>query len=765
MRSATRRPSPRLTHRRLFLGLLVTGSLILVVTFLLRSGDRPSVPGSAAGAATTGPATDYSGTEVCATCHAAEHAAWQDSVHGKAGGSPQDVRLIAPFNGDPIRFSDATVRPTVDAGGRAAFTVTWRDRTPETFVVEGVVGGGHMAGGGTQGFFSKSPDGTLRFLPFDYSRQLDQWFCRSQPDGRWLPITDDRPLTSCTDWPPRRTLGAVQGAASCDQCHGSQIQVRFDSARKAWETTYTSLSINCESCHGPGVRHVELARSGRMNRAADIGMAALDMVDKRRSVGVCLQCHGEKLALDAPGAVLRPDEFGQRYSLLFPILTDPPYTPDFRHRKFGYQGPHLASACFLDGAMTCTDCHDPHAQHYRDDLRRPLDGRFDNRQCTSCHPSKRDDVTAHTFHRADSAGSTCVSCHMPYLQHPSVGPAVPYARADHTVSIPRPVDDERFGIATACRTCHEARSPIQLAEDIQQWWGEIRPRHPLVTAVMRAGDGATLDEAGAILLRPDLDAPILQFAALSQYLLRFVRPSTGLPPPARASILALTRSSDVDVASLALAVLQVAEGHLEQTRQFVGSRAAAEPGVKARLVLAVSYIAWVQQLGGRVDRAGRILANAVDVLPGDAGLLEELGGVLGQLGDTRGGLSMLAESTRLDPGRVLTHMVVGMMHERARDWRSARDAYSRAVDINPWDPLSQMRLAMAHLALGDTDAAAVRLERVTALDRSNVQAHVLLTRILLERGQGQAARETVETALAFAPTNPDALELRALVAR
>ena len=35
------------------------------------------------------------------------------------------------------------------------------------------------------------------------------------------------------------------------------------------------FATNCESCHGPGRRHVEWARSGRQDTATDIGLRSL----------------------------------------------------------------------------------------------------------------------------------------------------------------------------------------------------------------------------------------------------------------------------------------------------------------------------------------------------------------------------------------------------------------------------------------------------------------------------------------------------------
>ena len=123
-------------------------------------------------------------------------------------------------------------------------------------------------------------------------------------------------------------------------------------------------------------------------------------------------------------------------------------------RRFAYQENQRASDCYLSGSMKCVDCHDPHSQGYRDVTGAPLAGPLADRQCTGCHAAKAEPAGAHAHHRADSPGSRCVACHMPYLQEPEIGRTLRYARADHTVAIPRPGFDDSLGVGSACRSCH-----------------------------------------------------------------------------------------------------------------------------------------------------------------------------------------------------------------------------------------------------------------------------------------------------------------------
>ena len=159
---------------------------------------------------------DFVGAETCGGCHAKQYRAWSASTHGRAGGAPGPDVVIAPFDGRPIRFANATVIPRI-RGGIYEFVVREDGFAEEVFRVDGVIGGGHMRGGGTQGFVTRRRDGTVRFLPWDWSRTESKWFCNtgSRLNRGWLPITRTMKLADCGDWPPVRPLGTVARFANC----------------------------------------------------------------------------------------------------------------------------------------------------------------------------------------------------------------------------------------------------------------------------------------------------------------------------------------------------------------------------------------------------------------------------------------------------------------------------------------------------------------------------------------------------------------------
>ncbi len=616
---------------------------------------------------------DFVGAEPCAGCHAERYDQWAASTHGTAGGDPTPDMVIASFDGTPIQFRDAEVVPRVASDGTYEFVVR-QDGHPELiYRVDGVIGRAHMVGGGTQGFTTRMEDGTERFLPFDWSGSVSDWFCNTgtRTDAGWVPVTPDMALADCGDWPPLRVLGTVDRFGNCQGCHGSQILTEQPQG-EAYRTRYTTLRINCESCHGPGRTHVELAQSGRLGFDEGTGLQPLTTLDTDGSLDLCFQCHALKDVVregHLPGPPL-----ADYYALKFPVLGDDPFYPDFRIKTFAYQATHLASACYLDGEMTCNSCHEPHGQEYQDEFGGGVAGRFDDEQCTSCHASKALDIEAHTFHPAGSDGARCVSCHMPYLQEPEVGDQVEYARSDHTIPVPRPAFDAGLGIESACAMCHQDQSAEALDAQARAWWGDLKPHRPLVQALIEAtsagGEGVDLD-----LLQPDQHDPLAQFAGLGRVLLSGLEPDAATTATAlQDRLLALAAYPDLDVRALALASLHWWRGGDPATKAFLvealEDAGPQEDRLRRRWVLGLSFLGDDARTRGEADRALIAYEKALELLPDDPRILGAAGAALNQVGDFERAIPYLERSVAGAPNQALTRVNLA---SRRRPWgRSQR---------------------------------------------------------------------------------------------
>jgi tetratricopeptide (TPR) repeat protein len=670
----------------------------------------------------------------------------------------------------------------VTEAGEFIFTVQRVGRPTVEFRVDGVIGGGHMVGGGTQGFVSRYPDGTIRFLPFDFVRREGIWFCNTanilgwwttqadraetRLDEGWVPITEDMRLADCGDWPPIRTLGTTTGFQNCQDCHGSQILLQFDTAGSRYETRLTSLAINCESCHGPGRRHVELMEDGALQE--DIGLPSLVVMDKDESLRVCFRCHAVKqpLALGfLPGMVLE-----EYYSLKAPLWIDEPLRPDGKIRTFAYQMNHLYSDCYLNGSMTCVDCHAPHGLGYRDIWGRTLEGRFDDGQCLDCHPSKAANISQHTHHPQGSDGSSCVACHMPYRQHPTVGPAIRFSRADHTIPIPRPGSEDGSGVPSACALCHSDLPAQELEDQVREWYGELKPLSPLVEGIRSAAGLQSEPRARGVLLRPDLHHPAAQAQALGLYLRRFLIPDEQDFHPEAVRLLAeLALDPDLDVKALALAGLHLAGGRDPSIRALlllrVGEFGEMDAALRRRWVLVLRSMGDTYLGRGNAGAAVTAYDRALEVMPEHPGVLSDLGLALSSIQEFEGALDYYDRSLEVDPYQTQVLVNRGVTLENLERGEEAIASYELALERNPGEALAYFNLGNVQFVRGDYPRAVQLYRNAVAHNPRLVNGHLMLAQSFILVGMPDSATVAARNVLEFDPTNEAAQRMLADLVR
>ena len=572
---------------------------------------------------------DFIGSDQCQACHADIYEQWKGSSHALAGGPATANNIIAPFNGQPIVLDDVVVYPEQVGSTYRFRMVTPAGDIKQTIDVEVVVGRGLMYGGGTQTFFGKYEDGTYRFLPFDYSKHEDSWFVQLKSDEKWVKIRKDIKLDDLYNWPPHRTLGEINDISNCQQCHGSQIIAK--KVNDVYDVKFTSLSINCESCHGPAKEHATIM-SGIVNNVLNndqgIGIKTAVGLSTDESLNMCFQCHAVKTPIRddyLPGENLQ--EF---YSLKLPLLgNENPFGLNGRIKTFGYSLNHLYSDCYLNGAMDCTSCHNPHSNSYQDIAGNALIGRFDDNQCLSCHMAKSNDITAHTYHKPESEGSSCVACHMPARQHLAIGTEIQYKRTDHTVAIPRPSFDAAQGLESACKQCHVDISEEDLQLTINDWYGPIKPLHPVIANRMKVNERTTGGDAAKVLLQPQHEHPMGQFANLTYFIKRYLSPGmTYLDMQIIEKLKDYTENEDIDIKALAYAGLHYSQYNNPQVKRFLTDEIKKlgqnEESVRRRWGLILDYFGSVFYLSGDKAKAIECYELASEVLPDDPTIINNL---------------------------------------------------------------------------------------------------------------------------------------------
>ncbi len=648
---------------------------------------------------------DFVGSIVCKECHLDVYTKWQKSTHAKAGGNPNPSVIIGKFDGKERRFKDAILKPYINDKGEYMFKLKTIGLPEQEFRVDAVVGGGHMIGGGTQTYFTRMKDGTLRMLPFDFIKKEQLWFGETSQGEGWIPISKDREIDKVSEWTPSRIFGTHTTKQNCQECHGSQINLNYSFEKRRYQTDFTSLDINCESCHGSGKRHVRLMQSSNKLSQKDIGMQSLEILDKDGSLNVCFRCHSLKNSLE-PG-FLPGKDLETHYALKYPILTRKPYHPDGRIAEFGYQLNHLASDCYINGSMTCVDCHDPHSQGYRDTNGVPLPDPFDDGQCTSCHASKAINPIAHSFHKIDSEGNKCVSCHMPYLQHPAIGNKLRFARSDHTIAIPRPKYDASFGLKSACKQCHEDNSVEFLQNKVDQWYGDVKPHNPTVAKMSSYPNGLTRLEASKWLLSDSTEHYMAHMAALSQFMVDHINPNMDtLEPEIVTNIKRHIQMPDIDVQSLGIAILQLARGEDPEIKKFLGNHIAGfqdmnSNKVKIRITHAINYMANLYASKGESDMAIVAYSKSIDIDPKNIDAWIGTGINHSKMNRMSKALDCYDTLLAIDSKQEVAWLNRGNILKQMGNDVEAFVCYQNALDLNPWNPNSYINIGNIYLNRND----------------------------------------------------------------
>jgi predicted CXXCH cytochrome family protein len=263
-----------------------------------------------------------------------------------------------------------------------------------------------------------------------------------------------------------RTYG-VTGKTSnlCDGCHS----VNYDITLK----TVTEWNVGCERCHGPGSDHVR-----HPSRATIVNPSRLDPV---AAVDVCVQCHSEG---HPPNQIdgrdfhwpvgfrvgLRLRDFWQLDDHTLGTM-DTLHFADGTARENRMQGNDYVQSLMYTRGVTCASCHDPHGTPNNADLIKSA-----RLVCLTCHGPKSPNgphaatIEQHTHHQPESAGSECVSCHMPKIAVMLGDVKV----RSHTFKFIAPAVAERLKMPDPCTTCHMDKTS-QWATDALKRWPEFSP--------------------------------------------------------------------------------------------------------------------------------------------------------------------------------------------------------------------------------------------------------------------------------------------------
>jgi len=321
---------------------------------------------------------EYVGSAVCAQCHSGIAAIQRQTAMARAASPAIDSEIL---RANPVHFQLGPYNYAVTRSGNTQmYSVTDANRS-----ISGPLGWAFGIRMGQSWFFDY---GSRTFLvPITY-----------YPDTKEFTFTVDQPHTA----PPSldKAIGRPLTASEvrgCFDCHTTAgvVNGRVDAQ-------HAIPGVTCETCHGPGAKHVAAAKSGMVEQIASLIMnpGNLNPVD---SVDYCGSCH--RTWWDV-------------------TLDESPGLKSLRFQPYRLEN----SRCWGkgDARLTCVACHDPH---------HPLvtnAAAYDER-CLACHVTTGKATADHPGAACSTSKKNCVSCHMPQYEVEDI----PVKFTDHQIRVVR----------------------------------------------------------------------------------------------------------------------------------------------------------------------------------------------------------------------------------------------------------------------------------------------------------------------------------------
>ena len=322
---------------------------------------------------------EYVGPATCAQCHSAIAVTQKRSAMAGAGTYPVNSSVLVNHQQLNLRLRpySYTIK---QSGDESLYSVSDQTKTSSVPLALAVGGGSRV--GQTYLFEKNGTYFESRLSYFSATQGLDLTPGHTNATPQSLELAAGRPLSGAE-------------AHRCFACHTTASTTNY-----TFDPQHLMPGVTCESCHGPGAKHVAAIRAG-----AEAGEELI--FNPRRltpsdSVDFCGACHRTwwDVSSNKDIGILN--------------LRFAPYRLE-KSRCWGKGDPRI----------TCVACHDPH---------KPLaeDPGFYDQRCLACHATANSSSTAdHMAAACPVSGKDCVTCHMPKYDIPGMH----YKFTDHWIRV------------------------------------------------------------------------------------------------------------------------------------------------------------------------------------------------------------------------------------------------------------------------------------------------------------------------------------------
>ncbi len=385
----------------------------------------------------------YVGSSTCKTCHETEYKDWLTSDHYQAMQPADDTTVLGNFDNETFT-ADGVTNTFFRRDGKFYINTQGEDGVNHDYEVLYTFGYFPL-----QQYLVAFPGGRMQATRASWDSRNKKWF--HQYAGQKI---------TPGDW-MHWTGNGQNWNTMCASCHSTNLQKNYDEAGDTYHTTWSEVNVTCESCHGPGSRHLDFIQSGdykKGNYLKNSGLMYARDTTPQIQLNACAACHARKSDI-----AREPVHSSQIMDDLIPqIISTENYYPDGQIRDEDYEYGSFTQSKMFNNGVQCTNCHNPHSGHLR---------KTGNALCLQCHKPEYD-TPEHHFHKTGTEESLCINCHMPVKTFMGID-----HRRDHSFRIPRPDQSITYGTPNTCTSCHTDKSNPWAVAAIIKWYGPERKYH------------------------------------------------------------------------------------------------------------------------------------------------------------------------------------------------------------------------------------------------------------------------------------------------
>jgi tetratricopeptide (TPR) repeat protein len=693
---------------------------------------------------------NYVGDKACQSCHKAEYNNWLSSDHFKAMQFANDSTVLGDFNNRSYT-ADGVTSHFFKKDGDYFINTQGEDGNNHDYEIKYTFGYYPL-----QQYLIVFPNGRMQVTRQSWDSKAKKWF--HQNAGQKIPSHD------WLHW----TGNAQNWNTMCSRCHSTNLQKNYDFASDSYNTTYDVLTVSCESCHGPGEKHIDYINSSDYKNGEKIANSYLSLTkksDQTTQINTCAPCH------------MRAGEISNNYvhsnELLDNFIPEIPST-DFYYADGQMRDEDYNYASFLQSKMysrgvKCSNCHNPHS------------GKVlfaDNQLCLQCHAKKYDDIS-HTFHAANTEASLCKSCHMPGTVY--MGNDL---RHDHALRVPRPDLSVLYGTPNACNKCHADKSASWAADAVKKWYGPKRMYHFSEDLIPASKEDA-LTEGHVLRMMNDTATPAI-IKATALYYLKNITTQNSLQILKKGLV-----NNDAQVRYRALRSLSnfPSDTWLNDVLPLLNDKARAVRIAAADLVVTLpatqipsnyqnSFVSAKNELRNYVlyqtdFASGNLMAgdyflkqndylNAeryyVRALKKDTAMNEarlNLSVVYNLSGKNDEALKVLREALKVSPRNDRIYFNLALLYNEMNDKAKAEESLIKAIALHSQNPRVYFNYGLLLQQKGKLSEAVIQLQKAVQLSPSDADLNYALCWLYVQSNQIEKAKQVAIVLKRLNANNPE----------